>query len=66
MNEVYVDLRKLDLADRLGKDMITIDALLRELENALDEIVILKDEIKNLQDEDYGKPDAYDEWRDRE
>lgn len=64
MDEVFVDLRKYDLADRLGKDMISVDYLLRELEDALDRIDYLKEQIKELNNP--GEPDPYDEWHDRQ
>ena len=48
MNDILVDIRKFDLADRLGKDMISVDALLSELEDALDKIEELKEEIEDL------------------
>lgn len=59
MNEIYVDLRKLDLADRLGKDMISVDYLLRELEDALDRIDDLKEQIKELEEPEDEDIDGY-------
>lgn len=58
MNEVYVDIRKLDLADKLGQDMISVEALLREYEDALYKIKNLEEQIKDmLQDiEDNYRP----------
>lgn len=49
MNEALVDLRKYDLADRLRVDLISIENLLSELENALDENEHLKEQIKELE-----------------
>lgn len=46
--DVYVDLRKFDLSDRLGIDMISIDRLLTTLEEALDKIDVLKEKIDEL------------------
>lgn len=59
MDEVFVDLRKLDLADRLGKDMISVDYLLRELEDALDRIDDLKEQIKELNEPEDEDIDGY-------
>ena len=47
MEEVMVDIRKYDLADRLGLDMISVEALLSKLEDALNEIDKLKEEAKD-------------------
>ena len=55
MAEVMVDIRNYDLADRLKLDMISVDSLLNELENALDEIDRLKEQIK-----EYENPNNYD------
>ena len=63
MNEVLIDLRKFDLADRLNMDMISVDSLLRELEDALETIDALKEEIEDLKTP--TEPDFFDEWRDR-
>lgn len=60
MEDVLIDIRKLDLADRLGKDMISVQALLEELENAYDRIDNLKEKLK-----ENGEPDAFDEWHDK-
>lgn len=59
MDEVFVDLRKLDLADRLGKDMISVDALLNELEDALDKVDSLKEKIKELNEPEDEDIDGY-------
>lgn len=59
MDEVFVDLRKYDLADRLGKDMISVDYLLRELEDALDTIDNLKEQIKELNEPEDEDIDGY-------
>lgn len=63
MNEVMIDIRNYDLADRLKLDMISVDSLLRELEDALDRIDFLNDRIEELKKE--YEPDAFDEWHDR-
>ena len=63
MEEVLIDLRKYDLADRLHLDLISVDSLLRELEDALDTIDSLKEQIEDLQTP--HEPDAFDEWHDR-
>lgn len=60
MDEVFIDLRKYDLADRLGKDMISVDALLNELESAYEKI----DTLKEKPQEEDGEPDEYDIWHD--
>ena len=62
MNEVYIDLRKYDLADRLGLDLIRTDDLLNRFEEALNEIDLLKEEIKDMKEE--HEPDPYDKWKD--
>lgn len=49
MENVLVDLRELDLSTRLGKDTISVDDLLRELEYALDKIETLEEEIRYLE-----------------
>lgn len=46
MEDVMVDLRKYDLADRLKLDMISVAALINDLENALDEIESLKEQLE--------------------
>lgn len=61
--EVLIDLRKYDLADRIKLDMISVEALLRNYEDALDEIDRLKMKLEETT-EDY-EPDAYDIWHDR-
>lgn len=60
--QVLVDLRKLDLADRLGKDLITVESLLEELENALDKVDEYKEKLKELNQP--VEPDDYDIWND--
>ena len=61
MEDVLIDIRKLDLADRLGKDMISVQALLEELENAYDRIDSLKERLEDVAEE----PDEYDIWNDK-
>ena len=51
MEDVMVDLRKYDLADRLKLDMISVAALINDLENALDEIESLKEQLEDLKRE---------------
>jgi two-component SAPR family response regulator len=63
MNEVMIDLRNYDLADRLKLDMISVDSLLRELEDALDTIDTLNEKIGELTEK--YEPDAFDIWHDR-
>lgn len=46
MENVMIDLRKYDLADRLKLDMISVAALINDLENALDEIESLKEQLE--------------------
>ncbi len=62
MSEVIIDLRKYDLADRLKVDMISLDKLLSELEDALDTIDNLKEEIKKLNTPE--EPDIDYDWTD--
>ena len=62
MSEVMIDLRKYDLADRLKVDMISVESLLNELENALDEIDSLKEQIKELNTP--KEPDIDYDWSD--
>lgn len=63
MKEVMIDLRKYDLSNKLGLDMISVDALLNELEDALCEIESLKEEIEDLKQdrEDNYRPLTYKE-----
>lgn len=63
MNEVMIDIRKYDLADRLKLDLISVDSLLRELEDALDTIDALNEKIGELTEK--YEPDAFDIWHDR-
>lgn len=58
--EILVDLRKLDLADRLGTDLITVENLVRRLEDCLDEIEILKEKLQEAKE--FKEPDEYDKW----
>ena len=62
MSEIMIDLRKYDLADRLKVDMISVESLLNELENALDEIDSLKEQIKELNTP--KEPDIDYDWSD--
>ena len=55
MDEVMVDIRNYELTDRLKLDMISVESLLNELENALDEIDRLKEQIAEYED-----PNNYD------
>ena len=48
MDNVLVDIRKYDLADRLGVDMISVDELLNKLEETLDKIENLNEKIQEL------------------
>lgn len=59
MNEVFIDLRKYDLSDRLGVDLISVDDLLNQFEMALDEIKELEEELKKKNE---PQIDPYDEW----
>ena len=60
MKEVLVDLRKYDLCDELGVDLISIEDLLSKLEDSLCEIKELKDKIKELEAPE-EEPDNYEE-----
>lgn len=60
MKEVLVDLRKYDLCDELGVDLISIEDLLSKLEDNLYEIKELKDKIKELETPE-EEPDDYEE-----
>ena len=60
MKEVLVDLRKYDLCDELGVDLISIEDLLSKLEDSLYEIKELKDKIRELETPE-EEPDDYEE-----
>lgn len=60
MKEILVDLRKYDLCDELGVDLISIEDLLSKLEDSLYEIKELKDKIEELETPE-EKPDDYEE-----
>ena len=65
MEEVMVNIKKYDLCNKLGVDMISASALIDELDNALCEIEILKEKIEDLQspeedDVDYDWMDIQD------
>lgn len=47
-SEVMIDLRNYDLADRLGTDMISVEALLSRLEDAYEKIDKQKKIIEEL------------------
>ena len=49
MKEILVDLRKYDLCDELGVDLISIEDLLNLVEDNLYEIKELKNKIKELE-----------------
>lgn len=49
MEEVFVDLRKYDLCNKLKKDYISIDELLNILEDKIYEIKYLEDKIIELE-----------------
>lgn len=60
MKEILVDLRKYDLCDKLGVDLISIEDLLSKLEDSLYEIKELKDKIEELETPE-EEPDDYEE-----
>lgn len=60
MKEILVDLRKYDLCDELGVDLISIEDLLNLLEDNLYEIKELKNKIKELETSE-EEPDDYEE-----
>ena len=60
MKEVLVDLRKYDLCDELGVDLISIEDLLNLVEDNLYEIKELKNKIKELETLE-EEPDDYEE-----
>lgn len=60
MKEILVDLRKYDLCDELGVDLISIEDLLNRLEDSLYEIKELKDKIEELETPE-EEPDDYEE-----
>lgn len=60
MKEILVDLRKYDLCDKLGVDLISIEDLLSRLEDSLYEIKELKDKIEELEAPE-EEPDDYEE-----
>lgn len=60
MKEILVDLRKYDLCDELGVDLISIEDLLNLVEDNLYEIKELKNKIKELEAPE-EEPDDYEE-----
>lgn len=60
MKEVLVDLRKYDLCDELGVDLISIEDLLSLVEDNLYEIKELKNKIEELETPE-EEPDDYEE-----
>lgn len=60
MKEVLVDLRKYDLCDELGVDLISIEDLLSLVEDNLYEIKELKNKIEELETPE-EEPDNYEE-----
>ena len=60
MKEILVDLRKYDLCDELGVDLISIEDLLNLVEDNLYEIKELKNKIKELETPE-EEPDNYEE-----
>ena len=60
MKEILVDLRKYDLCDELGVDLISIEDLLSKLEDSLYEIKEIKDKIEELETPE-EEPDDYEE-----
>ena len=60
MKEILVDLRKYDLCDELGVDLISIEDLLSKLEDSLYEIKELKNKIEELEIPE-EEPDDYEE-----
>ena len=60
MKEILVDLRKYDLCDELGVDLISIEDLLNLVEDNLYEIKELKRQIKELETPE-EEPDDYEE-----
>lgn len=60
MKEILVDLRKYDLCDELGVDLISIEDLLNLVEDNLYEIKELKNKIKELETPKED-PDDYEE-----
>ena len=60
MKEILVDLRRYDLCDELGVDLISIEDLLNLVEDNLYEIKELKNKIKELETPE-EEPDDYEE-----
>ena len=60
MKEILVDLKKYDLCDELGVDLISIEDLLNLVEDNLYEIKELKNKIKELETPE-EEPDDYAE-----
>ena len=60
MKEILVDLRKYDLCDELGVDLISIEDLLNLVEDNLYEIKELKNKTKELETPE-EEPDDYEE-----
>ena len=59
MEDIYVDIRKIELGERLNKDMITVEALIEELDNALYKIDLLEEDIKTLKESDEERYEDY-------
>ena len=59
MEDIYVDIRHIELSERLNKDMITVKALIEELDNALYKIDLLEEEIKELKKTDEERYENY-------
>ena len=60
MKEILVDLRKYDIWEELGVDLISIEDLLSKLEDSLYEIKELKNKIEELETPE-EEPDDYEE-----
>jgi hypothetical protein len=65
MDKVLINIEEEEWLHKFfNTDVISIDDLFNCIEKLDSEIYELKERIEELTDPEYGKPDAYDEWRD--
>ena len=67
MDKVLINIEEEEWLHKFfNTDVISIDDLFNCIEKLDSEIYELKERIEELTDPEFGKPDAYDEWRDRQ
>lgn len=67
MDKILINIEEEEwLKKFFNTDYVSIDDLLNCIEKLDSEIYELKERIEELTDTEYGKPDAYDIWRDRQ